>query len=68
MTKNFQNSPLFDSPKVDVLSTVLYIPGRCGRGIEEDARHVFFACPRFELQRRKLESAFDEATTPENLV
>ena len=37
------------------------------RGIE-DARHVFFACPRFELQRRKLESALDEATTPENLV
>ena len=40
---------------------------RC-RGIEEDARHVIFACPRFELQRRKLESALEEAKTPENLV
>ena len=29
---------------------------------------MFLACPRFELQRRKLESALDEATTPENLV
>ena len=38
------------------------------RGIEEDARHLFFACPRFDLQRRKFGSALDEATTPENLV
>ena len=29
---------------------------------------MIFACPRFELQQRKLESALDEATTPENLV
>ena len=29
---------------------------------------MFFACPRFDLQRRKLEIALDEATTIENLV
>lgn len=38
------------------------------RGIEEDARHVFFACPRFDLQRRKLEEDMHMAITPENLV
>lgn len=37
-------------------------------GVEEDARHVFFTCPRFDLQRRELERVTDVAITPENLV
>ena len=36
--------------------------------LEEDARHVFFACPRFDSQRRKLESILDATISPENLV
>ena len=36
--------------------------------LEEDARHVFFTCPRFNTQRRKLESKLVTAITPENLV
>ena len=37
-------------------------------GLEEDARHVFFTCPRFNTQRRKLERTLVTAITPENLV
>ena len=40
---------------------------RCS-GIEEDARHVFFTCPRFLRQRQKLESLIDAVITPTNLV
>ena len=38
------------------------------RGLEKDARHVFFTCPRFNTQRRKLERILVTAITPENLV
>ena len=37
-------------------------------GLEEDARHVFFTCPKFNTQRRKLERTLVTAITPENLV
>ena len=37
-------------------------------GLEEDARHVFFTCPRFNTQRRKLERTLVTAITPENLI
>ena len=37
-------------------------------GLEEDARHVFFTCHRFNTQRRKLERTLVTTITPENLV
>lgn len=35
------------------------------RRVQENAMHVFFTCPRFDVQRRKVESM---TITPENLV
>ena len=37
-------------------------------GLEEDARHGFFTCPRFNIQKRKLKRTLVTAITPENLV
>ncbi|XP_068150177.1 uncharacterized protein [Drosophila tropicalis] len=40
----------------------------CGAGIVEDARHIAFHCPRYEAQRRELESRIGTRITIENLV
>lgn len=37
-------------------------------GVEEDAEHVFFMCPRFDTQRSDLEAATEQKITPETLV
>ena len=37
-------------------------------GLEEEARDVFFTCPRFNTQRQKLERTLVTTIMPENLV
>lgn len=39
----------------------------CGK-TDEDAEHVFFACPRLKTQRRVLEKTFEKEITLESLV
>lgn len=46
-----------DSPKCQICS-----------GLEEDAEHVFFACPRFNTYREALEAITGDNITPENIV
>ncbi|CAL1677347.1 unnamed protein product [Lasius platythorax] len=38
------------------------------RGVDEDAEHVFFMCPRFSTPRSTWETALEGRILPENLV